>query len=55
MTVAELIERLEEYHPDTIVRLVVEDEFDSSSPVDVVVVSRRIPHDEPYIELVGSL
>ncbi|HEX3990757.1 MAG TPA: hypothetical protein VHX39_06265 [Acetobacteraceae bacterium] len=57
MTVADLIEQLRNYAPDTPVLVVVEDEFDSSQPVDIAVVQRRCPLDRsgPYIELVGSL
>lgn len=56
MTVAELVEQLMDQPLDTPVRVVVEDEFDSSPAADIYGVSRIVDcPDGPYIEIGASL
>lgn len=57
MTVNELIDQLMNFPLDTPVRVVVEDEFDSSPPADVYGATRVIYSDGSgaYIEIGASL
>lgn len=53
MTVAELIAQLQQQNPDLSVRIVIEDEVDSSPPADIYNVDRIVADGEPYIEILG--
>lgn len=56
MTVNELIDQLMDYPLDTPVRVVVEDETDSSPPADIYGTTRVIDSPGgPYIEIGASL
>lgn len=56
MTVNELIDQLLNFPLDTHVRVVVEDELDSSPPADIYGLTRVIDHpDGPYIEIGANL
>ena len=56
MTVNELIDQLINYPLDTPVRVVVEDEVDSSPPADIYGVTRVVDDaDGPYVEIGASL
>lgn len=56
MTGGELVELIMAHSLDTPVRVVVEDEFDSSPPADVYGVSRVVDSpDGPYLEIGASL
>jgi hypothetical protein len=56
MTVNELIDQLLNHPLDTPVRVVVEDEVDSSPPADIYGVTRVVDHPGgPYIEIGASL
>ncbi|SCX34531.1 hypothetical protein [Mycolicibacterium fluoranthenivorans] len=53
MTVAELIAALQQHNLDLNVRIVIEDEVDSSPPADIYNLERIIADGEPYIEILG--
>jgi hypothetical protein len=56
MTVGELVEQLMDHPLDSPVRVVVEDEFDSSPPADVYGTTRVVDcPDGPYVEVGASL
>lgn len=56
MTVNELIDQLMDYPLDTPVRVVVEDEIDSSPPADIYGTTRVVDcPGGPYIEIGASL
>lgn len=55
MNVAELVAKLAEFHPDTPIRVVISDEFDTSPPVELHTVYRIVDSGNPYVELAGEL